>query len=44
VAVERAVVLGHMGWVLLAHCAYLAVAGIIGMLVASRRMGRLLLH
>jgi lipooligosaccharide transport system permease protein len=44
VAVERSLVLGHVGWAAVAHCAYLVVAGAGGVIVASRRMGRLLLH
>jgi lipooligosaccharide transport system permease protein len=42
VAIERSLILGHVGWVLLGHAAYLAAAGAIGVVVASRRMGRLL--
>jgi lipooligosaccharide transport system permease protein len=43
VAMERALVLGHVGWVLLAHGVYLFIAGSAGVIVASRRMGQLLL-
>lgn len=44
VAMERSLVLGHVGWVLLAHGLYLVVAGSVGVVIASRRMGRLLLN
>jgi lipooligosaccharide transport system permease protein len=44
VAMERALVLGRVGWVLLGHALYLAVAGAAGVVVAARRMGRLLLR
>jgi lipooligosaccharide transport system permease protein len=43
VAICRGLVLGHVGPVLLAHALYLALAGTIGVVVASRRFGRLLL-
>jgi lipooligosaccharide transport system permease protein len=42
VALERALVLGEVGWSVLAHAAYLAVMGAAGVLVATRRLGRLL--
>ena len=44
VAIARGLVLGRLGWVLVAHAAYLAVVGAAGVVVASRRMGRLLLR
>jgi len=44
VAMERSLVLGHVGWVLVAHAAYLAVAGSVGVVIATRRIGRLLLR
>jgi len=44
VAAERSLVLGHVDWVLLVHLAYLAAAGSVGVVVASRRIGRLLLR
>jgi lipooligosaccharide transport system permease protein len=44
VAIERSLVLGRVGWTLVAHALYLAVAGAGGVVVAARRMGRLLLH
>ena len=34
---------GQLSWDLLTHVAYLAVMGVIGLLVASRRLGVLLL-
>lgn len=43
VAIERSLVLGRLSWALVGHAAYLAVAGAVGVAVASRRMGRLLL-
>jgi lipooligosaccharide transport system permease protein len=43
VAVERSLVLGQLSWALLGHALYLAAAGTIGVVVASRRIGRLLL-
>jgi lipooligosaccharide transport system permease protein len=42
VAIERALVLGHVDWSLLGHAAYLAIAGYLGMRVAARRITRLL--
>jgi lipooligosaccharide transport system permease protein len=44
VAIERSLVLGHLSWALLGHALYLAVAGTVGVIVAARRMGRLLLR
>ena len=44
VAMERSLVLGDVGWVLVAHAAYLAVAGSVGVVIATRRIGRLLLR
>ncbi|MFI5041858.1 MAG: ABC transporter permease [Acidimicrobiales bacterium] len=44
VAIERALVLGQPSWADLGHAAYLAVAGAAGIVIASRRMGRLLLR
>ena len=43
VALERALMLGEVGWSLLANVAYLAVMGVIGIIGASRRIGQLLL-
>jgi len=43
VALERALMLGEVGWSLLGHVAYLAVLGVIGILGASRRIEKLLL-
>jgi len=43
VALERALMLGEVGWSLLANVAYLAAMGVIGILGASRRIERLLL-
>jgi lipooligosaccharide transport system permease protein len=43
VAIERAVVLGELSPVLLVHAAYLVVMGWVGLRVASRRLGRMLL-
>ena len=43
VALERALMLGEVGWPLLGHVAYLAVLGVVGILGASRRIERLLL-
>jgi lipooligosaccharide transport system permease protein len=42
VALERALVLGHVSPVLLLHAAYLAAMGLIGLRVAGRRLGALL--
>jgi len=44
VAMERSVVLGHVDGALFAHAIYLAVAGSAGVIIASRRIGRLLLR
>lgn len=44
VAIERSLVLGHVGVVLLGHALYLALVCSFGVLVASRRIGRLLLR
>jgi lipooligosaccharide transport system permease protein len=44
VATERSLVLGHPSWALVGHVAYLAIAGTLGVIVASRRIGRLLLR
>jgi lipooligosaccharide transport system permease protein len=43
VALERALMLGEVGWPLLGHVAYLAVLGVVGILGASRRIEKLLL-
>jgi lipooligosaccharide transport system permease protein len=43
VALERALILGDVGPTLLVHVVYLAIMGAIGLRVASRRLGRLLL-
>ncbi|MCU1426687.1 MAG: type transporter [Actinomycetia bacterium] len=42
VAIERALVLGHVDWSLIAHAAYLAALGFVGMRIAARRIGHLL--
>lgn len=42
VALERALVLGQVGWSALGHVAYLALMGGTGLLVATRRLGTLL--
>lgn len=42
VALERALVLGEVGWGALGHVAYLAALGTAGLVVATRRLGRLL--
>lgn len=42
VATIRALVTGDVGWVLLAHVAYLAVMAVLGLVVAERRLQRLL--
>ena len=41
---ERSLVLGHVGAATLFHGIYLAVVGAIGVVVASRRLGQLLLR
>ena len=43
VALERALMLGDVGWGLVAHIAYLVVLGLVGVLGTSRRLERLLL-
>jgi lipooligosaccharide transport system permease protein len=43
VALERALTIGSVGWGLLLSVVYLAVMGSVGMYVASRRLGKLLL-
>ncbi len=42
VALERALVFGHLEPVLLVHVAYLATMGVVGIRIASRRLGLLL--
>jgi lipooligosaccharide transport system permease protein len=42
VALERALVLGEVRWQVLLHAAYLVAMGSAGLLVATRRLGRLL--
>ena len=42
VALERALVLGHLSPVLLVHVAYLATMGVLGVRLATRRLGLLL--
>ena len=44
VAMERALVLGHVNPATIFHGVYLAIVGAIGVVVASRRLGRLLLR
>jgi lipooligosaccharide transport system permease protein len=43
VVLERAFTTGTVGWFLLVHALYLAAMGALGMYVASRRLGKLLL-
>jgi lipooligosaccharide transport system permease protein len=43
VALSRAFSSGQLSWDLLTHVVYLAVMGLIGLFVASRRLGVLLL-
>ncbi|KQU66408.1 ABC transporter [Phycicoccus sp. Root563] len=43
VALERALMLGDVGWGVLAHVGYLVVLGVLGVVGASRRLERLLL-
>ena len=43
VALERALMLGDVGWGVLAHIGYLVVLGLVGVLGTSRRLERLLL-
>lgn len=42
VAIERSLLLGDVGWPVLAHGAYLGALGWVGIRVASRRLGHLL--
>jgi len=42
VVLERSLVLGDLHWTLLLHAAYLVVMGLIGLRIASRRIGLLL--
>jgi lipooligosaccharide transport system permease protein len=42
-ALVRALTLGHVGWVTLAHAGYLAVLGVAGIALAGRRLERRLL-
>jgi len=44
VALERSVILGTVGWGSLGHVAYLAVMGLVGIAVGTRRLGALLLR
>ena len=43
VALERALMLGDVGWGVLGHVAYLLVLGVVGVVGAARRLERLLL-
>jgi lipooligosaccharide transport system permease protein len=43
VALERDLLLGSVGWGVLVHIAYLVTLGMVGMLIAGRRLERLLL-
>jgi lipooligosaccharide transport system permease protein len=43
VALERGLVLGDISWALAGHALYLAVMGAIGVRIAARRLGRMLL-
>ena len=43
VALERGLMLGEVGWGLLAHVAYLAVLGALGVVGTGRRIRTLLL-
>jgi len=43
VALERALMLGDVGWGVLAHVAYLVVLGVVGVVGTARRLERLLL-
>lgn len=43
VALERAVVVGELSWVLVVHAAYLLAMGWVGVTIAARRLDRLLL-
>jgi lipooligosaccharide transport system permease protein len=42
VALERAFILGQLDWTLLLNAAYLAVMGIVGLLIAGARLRTLL--
>ncbi|MDQ4134296.1 MAG: ABC transporter permease [Actinomycetota bacterium] len=42
VALERSLVLGDVGWAIVAHAAYLAVMGAVGVRITAARLGRLL--
>jgi len=42
VALERAFAFGELSWSLVGHAAYLAIMGVGGLWIASRRLGRLL--
>ncbi len=42
VALERSLVLGDVGWAIVAHTAYLAVMGAVGVRITAARLGRLL--
>jgi lipooligosaccharide transport system permease protein len=42
VVLERALVIGDVHWILLVHAAYLLILGMLGLRVATRRIGRLL--
>ena len=42
VIIERSLVLGHVGWTLVLHAAYLLVMGTIGLRVAGARLAKLL--
>jgi lipooligosaccharide transport system permease protein len=42
VALQRALILGHVDWTVLVNVAYLALMGAIGVRVAGKRLGRLL--
>jgi lipooligosaccharide transport system permease protein len=42
VAILRALVMGTPGWATLGHAAFLAVVGLVGLAIASRRMAKLL--
>ena len=44
VALLRALDLGGVGWALVGHAAYLAVMAVLGVAVASRRLGHLILR
>jgi hypothetical protein len=42
--VQRSLTLGHVGWGLLTNLGYLLVMGLIGVAIATRRLGILLLR